>query len=147
MLIPYLRVLRSASSRGESVYQGRPNQDTGGIGLASAGSAPAPTSTGLTKRAVWTIVVAIVVAALLSGVFAYLQYWAPIKITVHAENTTIDAGGVLNLTVSVKKGLRFIDDTNGVSYRWEAEPAALGSFFEESVQSISLRATTRATER
>ena len=108
--------------------------------MASAGSAPAPTSTGLTKRAVWTIVVAIVVAALLSGVFAYLQYWAPIKITIHAENTTIDAGGVLNLTVSVKKGLRFIDDTNGVSYRWEAEPAALGSFFLRGERTVNFTA-------
>ena len=97
-------------------------------------------SGGLTKRTIWTIVVAVAVMVLLSGVLAYLQYWAPMRVTIHPENTTVDAGGILNLSVTVKKGLRSLYDSNGITYRWEAEPAALGSFFLRGERKVNFTA-------
>ena len=108
--------------------------------LASTDSADVPRSGVLTKRAIWTLVVAVAVMVLLSGVLAYLQYWAPMRVTVYPENTTVDAGGAINLSVTMKKGLRSLHDSDGTTYLWEAEPAALGSFFLRGEQRVNFTA-------
>ncbi len=77
----------------------------------------------------WTIAIVLSALVLLSATLAYLLYFAPLEISMNpAGSATREAREAVNLTVHVKQGFRDLNHADDVTYRWYAEPPALGTF-------------------
>jgi hypothetical protein len=86
------------------------------------------------------IIAAVAVVAILVGTSAYVMFLAPLKTSMSPDEITIDAGQMLGLSVSVKKGIKTLTDDEAVKYRWRLNPDTLASFNFKSKPNVNLTA-------
>jgi hypothetical protein len=86
------------------------------------------------------MIAAVAVVAILVGTALYVMFLAPLKTSMSPDEITIDAGQMLGLSVSVKKGINTLTDDEAVKYRWRLTPDTLASFNFKSRPRVNLTA-------
>ncbi len=95
---------------------------------------------GGNKRKLWMIIAAVAVVVILVSTSAYVMFLAPLKASMSPDEITIDAGQMVGLSVSVKKGIKTLTDDSDVKYRWRLNPDTIASFNLKSKPSVNLTA-------
>jgi hypothetical protein len=86
------------------------------------------------------MIAAVAVVAILVGTSVYVMFLAPLKASMSPEEITIDAGQMLGLSVTVKKGIKTLTDDDAVTYRWRLVPDTIASFNYKSRPKVNLTA-------
>jgi len=103
---------------------------------------PIAPPTGGSKRKLWMVIAAVAVVGILVGTSAYVMFLAPIRTSMSPDDISIDAGQMLGLSVSVKKGIKTLTDDENVKYRWRLTPDTLAMFNFKSRPEVNLTAGT-----
>jgi len=101
---------------------------------------PIAPPTGGSKRKLWMMIAAVAVVAILVGTSAYVMFLAPLKTSMSPDEITIDAGQMLGLSVSVKKGITTLTNDDAVNYRWRLTPDTIASFNYKSRPNVNVTA-------
>jgi len=99
----------------------------------------APPTRG-SKRKLWMMIAAVAVVAILVGTALYVMFLTPLRASMSPDEITIDAGQMLGLSVSVKKGIKTLTNDVDCKYRWRLNPDTLASFNFKSKPNVNLTA-------
>ena len=107
-------------------------------------SISAPAKPG--KKKLWLVIAVVAVVAILIGSSAYVMFLAPMKVTMEPadEQLTVDAGKLLELSVTVKKGIRDLTDSDDVTYLWSVAPIDVGDWLLRAKAKVNLSAAKEA---
>jgi len=86
------------------------------------------------------MIAAVAVVAILVGTSAYVMFLAPLRTSMSPDEITIDAGQMLGLSVSVKKGIKTLTNDDAVNYRWRLTPDTIASFNYKSRPNVNVTA-------
>jgi len=86
------------------------------------------------------MIAAVAVVAILVGTALYVMFLTPLKTSMSPDEITIDAGQMLGLSVSVKKGIKTLTNDVDCKYRWRLNPDTLASFNFKSKPNVNLTA-------
>jgi hypothetical protein len=85
-------------------------------------------------------IAAVAVVAILVGTALYVMFLAPLKTSMSPDEITIDAGQMLGLSISVKKGIKTLTNDDAVKYRWRLTPDTIASFNYKSRPNVNITA-------
>jgi hypothetical protein len=114
--------------------------DSSVTSVENAKPEPIAPPTGGGKRKLWMMIAAVAVVAILVGTSAYVMFLAPLKTSMSPDEITIDAGQLLSLSVSVKKGIKTLTNDDAVTYRWRLNPDTIASFDLKSKPNVNVTA-------
>ena len=83
---------------------------------------------GAPKKKLWLMIAVVAVVAILIGSSAYVMFLAPMRASMDPDDITIEAGQTMELSVSVKKGIKSLTNNDDTTYRWRLNPDTLASF-------------------